>query len=76
MNIGDILKNCLQLKFEENKINNQNTEKESNQGGIHTSICTYKHFLFRDMDLKQSPRTDCESLEKRTELKRKRRKEQ
>lgn len=35
--IGDTFKNCLQLRFVENKINNQNTEKESYQSG---EVCT------------------------------------
>lgn len=38
INIGDIFKNCLQLRFMENKINNQNTGKESYQGGRYTPI--------------------------------------
>lgn len=38
INVGDIFKNCLQLRFTENKINNQNVEKESYQGGRYTKI--------------------------------------
>lgn len=61
--IGDTFKNCLQLRFVENKINNQNTEKESYQSGeVCTDIWTYKHFLFRDMYLRQSPKAECETL--------------
>ena len=38
INVGDIFYNCLQLRFMENKINNQNVEKESYQGGRYTQI--------------------------------------
>lgn len=34
MNIADTFKNCLQPRFVENKINNQNTEKESRNNVI------------------------------------------
>lgn len=75
MNMGDVFKNCLQLRSVGNKDNNTNLwlirlriQKVPGRRA-HTDICTYEYFLFRDTFWMQSPRAECEGWEAEWKMK-------